>query len=204
MRKTVKLDPRLKHRTEAEALSAQPLIIRVNKFDEDSAKQFTADMSTAHGTGQPVIPVVIDSYGGQAYALLSMLTEVENSRLPVATIVEGKAMSCGALLFGMGAIGMRYAGENSVIMIHEVASVCFGKVEDLKADTREAERINQTVYKKLARHCGKPAEYFLELMHRKKNADLYLTPEKAKRHGLVDHVRVPELKVVVTVDVQFE
>ena len=44
-------------------LRKPPLIIRVNKFDDDSAKKFADEMALAHNTGQKVIPVVIDSYG---------------------------------------------------------------------------------------------------------------------------------------------
>ena len=72
-----------------------PVIIRVNKFDEDAASEFAAKIGLAHNTGQKIIPVVIDSYGGQVYSLMSMIAAIKASELPVATIVEGKAMSCG-------------------------------------------------------------------------------------------------------------
>ena len=68
-------------------LRHNPVIIRVNKFDEESAKDFASQMSLAHNTGQSVIPVVIDSYGGQVYALMSMISAIKASELPVATIV---------------------------------------------------------------------------------------------------------------------
>ena len=83
-------------------LRKNPVIIRVNKFDEDAAKKFDQEMAQAHNTGQKVIPVVIDSYGGQVYSLMSMIGSIKNSELPIATIVEGKAMSCGAILFSFG------------------------------------------------------------------------------------------------------
>lgn len=54
-------------------LRKQPIIIRVNKFDEKSANDFATKMAMAHNTGQKVIPVVIDSYGGQVYSLLSLI-----------------------------------------------------------------------------------------------------------------------------------
>ena len=82
-------------------LNRSPVIIRVNKFDEKSAQEFSEKMSDAHNTGQPVIPIVIDSYGGQVYSLMAMISEIEHAELPVATIVEGKAMSCGAILFSL-------------------------------------------------------------------------------------------------------
>ena len=38
-----------------------PVIVRVNKFDEEAAKKFDLDVARAHNSGQKVIPVVIDS-----------------------------------------------------------------------------------------------------------------------------------------------
>ncbi len=46
-------------------LRKQPVVIRVNKFDEESAKKFSDAMSEAQNTGQPIVPVIIDSYGGR-------------------------------------------------------------------------------------------------------------------------------------------
>ena len=51
-------------------LKKNPVIIRVNDFNEDAAKKFQAEIAAAHNTGQDVIPVVIDSYGGEVYLSL--------------------------------------------------------------------------------------------------------------------------------------
>ena len=59
-----------------------PVIVRVNKFDEDAAKKFDQEIARAHNTGQKVIPVVIDSYGGQVYSLMSMISAIKHSELP--------------------------------------------------------------------------------------------------------------------------
>ena len=91
---TTDIDPKVK---EIE-LRKQPVIIRVNKFDEESAKKFSQEMAQAHNTGQKVIPIVIDSYGGQVYSLMSMIAAIKHAELPVATIVEGKAIVTGKLL----------------------------------------------------------------------------------------------------------
>ena len=103
-------------------LHKNPVIIRVNKFNEESAKDFATKIAMAHNTGQQVIPVVIDSYGGQVYSLMSMISAIKNSDLPVATIIEGKAMSCGAILFSFGEEGMRYMDPYATVMIHDVSS----------------------------------------------------------------------------------
>lgn len=174
-------------------LRVDPVIIRVNKFDEDSAKEFVDMMSRAQNTGQSVIPIVIDSYGGQVYALMTMIGAIKSSRIPVATIVEGKAMSCGALLFSFGAEGKRYMDPDATLMIHDVSSGAFGKVEEIKADAKEVERLNKKVYEMMARNCGKPSDYFLKLVHEKGHADWYLDAQDAKGHNIANELRIPTL-----------
>jgi len=185
-------------------LRKNPVIVRVNKFDEKSAKEFQEQMATAHNTGQKVIPIVIDSYGGQVYSLMSMISSIKNAELPVATIVEGKAMSCGAILFSFGDEGRRFMDPYATIMIHDVSSMDMGKVEELKAGAKEADRLNSVVYKMMAQNCGKPDDYFMKIVDKKKHADWFLDAKQAKRHGLANHLRVPTLRIKVDVDIEME
>jgi len=185
-------------------LRKNPIIIRVNKFDEDSAKKFSQEVAQAHNTGQKVIPVVIDSYGGQVYSLMAMISAIKNSELPIATIVEGKAMSCGAILFSFGEEGMRFIDPCATIMIHDVSSMDMGKVEELKAGAAEADRLNQVVYKMMAQNCGKKDDYFMKIVDKKKHADWFLDAAEAKKHGLANQIRVPTLNISVNVELDFE
>ncbi len=197
---TTDIDPKIK---EIE-LRKQPVIIRVNKFDEDSAKKFAAEMAQAHNTGQKVIPIVIDSYGGQVYSLMSMISAIKHSELPVATIVEGKAMSCGAVLFSFGEDGMRFMDPNATVMIHDVSSMDFGKVEELKAGAQEADRLNTIIYTMMARNCGKKDDHFMKIVDKKKHADWFLDATEAKKHNMANHLRVPKIHIKVSVDIDFE
>jgi len=185
-------------------LRKNPVIIRVNKFDEDSAKKFDQDIALAHNTGQSVIPVVIDSYGGQVYSLMSMISSIKHSELPVATIVEGKAMSCGAILFSFGEAGYRFMDPDATLMIHDVSSMDMGKVEELKASAMEADRLNQLVYKMMAQNCGKADDYFMKIVDKKKHADWFLDAKQSKRHGLANYLRVPKFSISVLVNIDFE
>ena len=184
-------------------LRKQPVVIRVNKFDEESAKKFSDAMSEAQNTGQPIVPVIVDSYGGQVYSLLSMVANIKASKIPVATIVQGKAMSCGALLFSFGAFGHRYMDKHATIMIHDVSTGAHGKVEEIKADAKESDRLNQWLYREMATNCGKEEEYFLKMIHERSHADWYLDAAEAQSHGLANHLRVPELKLKIDVEYSF-
>ena len=48
------------------------------KFDEDAYEFFRKDMEAAHNTGQDIIPIVINSYGGQVYSVLGMMEIIKN------------------------------------------------------------------------------------------------------------------------------
>ena len=197
---TSKISPLIK---EVE-LRKSPVIVRVNKFNEEAAKKFAEQMAIAHNTGQGVIPVVIDSYGGEVYSLMSMIAAIKHAELPVATIIEGKAMSCGAVLFTCGEEGMRFMDPNATIMIHDVSSMDWGKVEELKASAAEADRLNDKIYTMMARNCGKKDDYFLKIADKKKLADWFIDSQEAKKHNLANQLRVPKIKVAVDVTIDME
>ena len=200
MKWTTEISPLIK---EVE-LRKSPVIVTVNKFDEKAAKDFSNQVAQAHNTGQKVIPVVIDSYGGQVYSLMSMISAIKHSELPIATIVQGKAMSCGAILFSFGEQGLRFMDPDATVMIHDVSSMEYGKVEEIKASAEETERLNQKIYTMMARNCGKKDDYFLKIVHKRGHADWFLEAEEAKKHGLANQLRVPKFNISVSVDIDFE
>lgn len=181
----------------AEEHVKRPVVVTVNEFDEAALRQFTQDFSRAHETGQSAIPIVIDSFGGSPYTLLGMLAVIDSSALPVVTIVEGKAMSCGAMLFAFGT--ERYIAPHAAVMLHDLSSEIEGKTADLRVDSDETARLQNLLFARMAQQCKKPPTYFGTLLDRNKHADLYLTAEDAKRHGLATHIGVPFLVSEVTV-----
>jgi ATP-dependent Clp protease protease subunit len=184
-------------------LHNSPVIVTVNKFDEESVQDFRNKVSLAHNTGQKVIPIVIDSYGGQVYSLMAMIATIKQSELPIATIVEGKAMSCGALLFSFGAQGMRFMDPDATVMIHDVSSGQFGKVEEIRSNADETVRLNEKVYKMMAENIGKPEDFFIKKIHEKGHADWFLDAEECKEINLANHTRIPRFNVEINVDINF-
>ena len=180
-----------------------PNIIYVNKFTEDSAKEFLEAMITAQGTGQKIIPIIIDSYGGEVYSLLKMVDIIKSSRVPVATICMGKAMSCGAVLLTCGAEGQRYMAPTATVMIHDVASYAMGKCEEIKAEAKEVERLNKLIFKIMADNCGKPESYFSKLVHEHGHADWFLDADEVKKHNMINHLRVPSMKIEFDAEMTF-
>jgi len=182
-------------------LRKNPVIITVNKFDEDSAKKFRGDMNAAINSGQDVIPIIIDSYGGQVYSLMSMVSMIKACPVPVATIIQGKAMSCGIALATFGDDGMRYMDPDATAMIHEVSSGSWGKNEEIQADAKETERLNEKILTMMSRNCGHADDYFSKLIHEKGHADWFLDAKETLKHQIVNHLKIPVLNIDVKVSI---
>jgi ATP-dependent protease ClpP protease subunit len=88
-------------------------------------------------------------------------------------------------------------------MIHDVSSGSFGKVEEIKADAAEVARLNEHVYKMMARNCGQADNYFLDIVHEKGHADWFIAPEEALKHKLATSLRVPEFTTKVSLETKF-
>ncbi len=202
MKSMINVDPRIRWDRKL-GLIEEPVIIRVKEFNEESADEFEQEMSKAHNTGQPLVPVIIDSYGGQVYSLLSMISDIQNSDLPVATICVGKAMSCGAVLLSCGNDGMRYCDENATVMIHDVSSMAWGKNEEIQASAKQTNRLNKQIFRMMAKNCGQEAGYFLNKMDEKKHAEWYLDAKESKKEGLINCISVPSFNYNVSLNIEF-
>lgn len=195
----VEIDERIRILNPAELLKTD-IIVHVNKFNEASVRQFKDEFLAAHETGQEIIPIVIDSFGGAIYSLLAMIDLIKSSDKPIATITMGKAMSCGAVLLTCGDDGLRFASPTSTIMIHDVSMGTFGKMEEIKADAGEGERLNKLIFSMMEKNIGVKKDILLNILRTKHNsADWYLTPQQAKKLNIINHIKVPKLITRVTV-----
>lgn len=178
------------------------------EVSETSAKQFIEDLKAAENaatsTGQKVIPVTINSFGGCAYSMMGMVDAMKSCPFPIATIVESKAMSAGALLMTCGAEGHRYIAPNATVMIHTISSGARGKIEEIKASAEQSAYLAEVYFKTMAKNVGKHEDYFRDIVRSEHvNADWYMTPDQALKHNLANHIGVPTMKVDVTMKTTF-
>jgi ATP-dependent Clp protease protease subunit len=167
--------------------------IWVNKFDELSAQEFRAKLMSkvTRNPEEPII-VYIDSFGGDADALLMMIETINEVPNLIITACMGKAMSAGAILLAMGDV--RFCSKNSRIMVHEITSgTQIGRIYNVVNDAQEGLRLNKHIYELFAKKCGfkKGYEEFRKLMKLLDADDLYLTPENALKLGIVDQIGIP-------------
>jgi len=175
--------------------------IVVNAFDESSVKNFKNEFDELNHSNIPIIPIFIDSYGGEVYSLFAMLDIISTATKPIATIALGKAMSCGGILLACGSPEFRFVGPYSTVMIHDAASMSFGKIEELKADVFEADRLNKKMYSILDQRCNKKKDYFQKLLSERKHANIYLDANEVINHGIADHVGIPVIETSFNLNV---
>ncbi len=198
MHSIVRLDPIIK--TKHSDLHVEPHIVRLLKsFNNETTEEFQEDFEKALNRNKNIIPVFIDSYGGDVYSLMQLISILKTCPLPIATICSGKAMSCGAMLFMFGTTGFRFMSEESTLMIHDVSSFTFGKTEEIKADSKEVDRLNQLIFKMAAKQIGKKEDFFLDMLDKRKHAEIYLTAKECKKLGICDHIGLPHMLTEVKV-----
>jgi ATP-dependent Clp endopeptidase proteolytic subunit ClpP len=198
----INLDPRLRINKLGDVFTL-PVTIKVNNFDEEEVEKFRLSMEAAQNTGQEVIPILIDSYGGYVYSLLAMIDIIDQSPIPVATIGLGKMMSCGSVLLTCGAEGMRYGMPSSTVMIHDVASWNQGKVEEIKANAAQTDKLNKTIFERMALNCGHEKNYFMEQLFKKHHAEWYLTAKEAKKQKVINVIGSPSFSIDIETSISF-
>jgi ATP-dependent protease ClpP protease subunit len=173
-------------------------------FSQERANKFEEDFHIATLTGQPVIPILISSYGGSVDQLNRMIDLIETAPVPVATIARGMCMSCGSFLLASGTEGYTWASKSTNIMIHDLSAGDFNKAEDVLNDARALKRWKETVFYRLDEQTHKAKGYWMDTLKGKGNTDYYLSAGQAKRLKVIDHVGIPKLTVDISVTTKFE
>jgi ATP-dependent Clp protease protease subunit len=166
--------------------------IWVNKFSEDAARIFVKQLQH-HSRQDPIGPIVvyIDSFGGDAYALLTMIAAMEQVPNQIITCALSKAMSAGAMLLACGDV--RYASEHSTVMIHEISAGTVGHIDDINIQHTNLTKLNEKLMNLLVKKTKfKGGATALKKLLRNER-DLYLDAEEAKDLGLIDHIGIPML-----------
>ena len=156
-------------------------IIEINEYDEYIEKIYA--VHDLEYTPKP-IKLYIDSYGGAVYQCFGLLGIMQNSKVPIHTIVTGCAMSCGFLISIAG--HKRFGYQKSTYLYHQVSSVAFGKAKDLEEEVIETLRLQQMVEEHTLEHT-KISPKKLEKVYKGKK-DWFINTDEALKLKIIDEV----------------
>jgi ATP-dependent Clp protease protease subunit len=133
------------------------------------------------------IMMYINSPGGSVTAGLGIYDTMQYISPQVSTICVGMAASMGQLLLTGGAAGKRIALPHSKILMHQPwTGGLQGQTSDIIIHAREMEKTRRTLFEIISKHSGQP----IDKIEKDADRDNYMTPEEAKKYGLIDNILV--------------
>lgn len=133
---------------------------------------------------QQEISLYINSQGGSISAGLAIYDTMQFIKSDISTICVGQAASMSALLLAAGSPKKRFALPNSRIILHQPFGGFQGQASDVAIQAKEILRIREKINEILANHTKQPKEKIQADIER----DFIMTPEQAKKYGLVDKI----------------
>ena len=133
---------------------------------------------------QKEITMYINSPGGSVTAGLAIYDTMQHIKPKIMTICVGLAASMGATLLAAGNKGKRIALPNSEIMLHQVMGGAKGQAVDVKIQAEHILKVKDRINKILAQHTGQNVKQ----IEKDTDRDFYMSPEEAKKYGIVDEV----------------
>jgi len=115
---------------------------------------------------------------------MGLIGVMQNSNVPIHTIVTGCAMSCGFIIAITG--HKRFAYDQATFMYHQVSTGAVGKLKDIEEDVIETKRLQKFIEEHtLAK--TKLTEKDLEKCYDQKK-DWYFTAKQALKNGIIDSI----------------
>lgn len=130
------------------------------------------------------IAFYINSPGGVVTSGLAIYDTMRYIRPDVSTVCIGQAASMGSLLLAAGTAGKRYALPNARIMVHQPSGGFQGQATDIEIHAREIINLRGRLNEIYVEHTGQDLKTIEEAMER----DKFLSPEEARKFGLIDEV----------------
>ena len=157
-------------------------------IDEHTGHEFIARTRTAllnrpQEKQDDPITLLLDSGGGDAYSMFSIIDFMESLPVKVNIIARGRAMSAGAMILAAGT-GTRSAGRRTTIMVHEGFTMQQGKSSDIKAASKHMARIEDFCNDMLGTKTKKDSTWWQD----NTRTDYYMSAEEALELGIIDEI----------------
>jgi ATP-dependent Clp protease, protease subunit len=133
------------------------------------------------------IQLVLNTYGGSVYDGLGLIGAMEVSQTPVHTYAIGSAMSMGLFILLMGQ--KRFSAPYSTLMYHQISTFAWDKLEGIKDQIKEAERL-ETMMEQMLYDRSQVKPETIET-YKKERREWYIAPEEAKKLGIIDEILAP-------------
>ena len=161
-------------------LSQNRILYIESVIDDELANGIVAQLLYLDSLSHEEITIIINSPGGFIYQGLAIVDAMNKVKSPIKTVILGKAMSMGALVFICG--DKRQMTEKSTIMFHEISNGMYGKISELTINFKETERLSKIVSKIVKSYTN------IENIEKAFEKDTYYDPTDALKLNITDEV----------------
>ena len=126
----------------------------------------------------------INSPGGSVTSGLAIYDTMQYIKPDVSTVCIGQAASMGSLMLAAGKKSKRFCLPHSRIMTHQPSGGVQGQASDIEIHTKEILDLRKKLNNIYVKHTNQDLKYVEKIMER----DYFMSPEDAKKIGLVDKV----------------
>jgi ATP-dependent Clp protease protease subunit len=137
------------------------------------------------------IHLILNTYGGSVYDGLGLIGAMEASETPIHVTVLGSAMSMG--LFILCAGHHRRMHAYSTLMYHQISTVSMDKLEGIKKDLAECDRLEKMCESILTKKTKLTLKELEE--HKRAKGEWYIDAGTAAKYGIVDEIIAGELAI---------
>lgn len=132
------------------------------------------------------IEIHVYSWGGDVYAMLRMIDEIEACPCQVKFFGGGRIAS--AMTWIMAVCDERNLHKNTVVMLHDGSDGASGKHTDNQIDSRHDANLQARLNQMFAENSRMPVEFWEDILQR----DVYITAEECIQLGLADKIIPPK------------
>ena len=130
------------------------------------------------------IKLYINSEGGEVRHCWQLIDAMRTSEIPVTTIAQGLAASCGVITLMAG--HKRIVCHNAQVMSHTYSSGSAGKEAELEARRKSHEMMSASIIAHYERFTGYKEKFIRK--HLLRETDVWLTPEECVKYRIADEV----------------
>ena len=165
-------------------------IILLNEaFDDPMASTIVAQLLYLESEDNSKdITMYINSPGGSATSMWSIIDTMDLIKCDVSTICTGLAASAGSFVLANGAKGKRFILPNAEVMIHQPLGGAQGQVTDMEIRLKQIIKLKKQEVEFFHDKTGQPREKIAEDIER----DYWLDAQEALDYGIVDAILKPK------------
>jgi ATP-dependent Clp endopeptidase proteolytic subunit ClpP len=139
-------------------------------------------MNHRYSTTDIPIYLHINSFGGSVFDAMTAIDVIQNSKIPVHTIIEGATASAGTLMSVVGK--KRYMRPNAYMLIHQLSSGCWGKMAEIEDEFKNLQSIMTRIKDIYKENAKIPKKELADVLKH----DLWWDKDICIKYGLIDDI----------------